>query len=90
MLHSMGSQRFGRDLVSEHNYKHIKEITHENLLYSTESFTQCSVVTQMGKKSKKEEVYVCVQLTHFVVQQELTQHWRANMLQKKSILKKKY
>ena len=32
----------------------IKYITNENLLYSTGNFTQCSVVTQMGRKSKKE------------------------------------
>ena len=31
-----------------------------NLLYSTGNFTQCSVVTWMGEKSKKEGIYVRV------------------------------
>ena len=32
----------------------IKQITNENLLYSTGKSAQCSVETQMDKKSKKE------------------------------------
>ena len=35
-----------------------KQITNENLLYSTGNSTQCSVVTQMGRKSKNEGIDV--------------------------------
>ena len=35
----------------------IKQIT-ENILCSTENATQCSVVTKIGRKSKKEKIYV--------------------------------
>ena len=34
----------------------IKQITNENLLGSTGNSTQCSVVTQMGRKSKDEGI----------------------------------
>ena len=38
----------------------IKQVTNENLLYSSGNSIQCSVMTQMGRKSKKEEIYVHV------------------------------
>ena len=38
----------------------IKLITNGNLLYSSGNHTQCSVVTLVGKKSKKEEIYVSI------------------------------
>ena len=38
----------------------IKQITNENLLYSTGNSTQCSVVTYTVKESKKEWIYVYV------------------------------
>ena len=46
------------------------------LLYSTGSATPCSVVKQMGRKSKKEEhtcvcAYTHTLLIHFAVQQKL-------------------
>ena len=59
----------------------IKQITNESLLYSTGNSTQCSAVTEVGRKSKKERVYVYVQLIHFAVQQKLTQHCKAIILQ---------
>ena len=34
-----------------------------------------SVMTYMGKESKKEWIYVYVELIHFAVQQKLTQHF---------------
>ena len=37
---------------------YIKQITNEGLLYSTGNSTQCSVVTYMRRKSKKEGIYV--------------------------------
>ena len=36
------------------NWATREEIANKDLLYSTENFTQCSVMTYMGKKSKKE------------------------------------
>jgi len=33
--------------------------------------------------SKREGVYVCIELIHFIVQQKLTQHWEAVILQLK-------
>ena len=48
----------------------IQQITNENLLYNTGSSTQYSVVTLMGRKSKKEGIDVDVYLIHFAVQQE--------------------
>ena len=46
-------------------------ITNENLLCSTGNSTQCSVVTYMGRKFKKEWLYYTLQLIHFAVQQKL-------------------
>ena len=37
----------------------------------------------MGKKSKKEGVYVYVRLIHFAVQQKLTQQCKGTILKKK-------
>ena len=37
-----------------------KQITNKNLLYSTGNSTQYSVMTYMGKESKKEWIYVYV------------------------------
>ena len=61
----------------------IKKITNENLLYGTGNSTQHSVVTQMGKKSKKRGNIYTVQLIHFTVQEKLTQHYKATILQQK-------
>jgi len=38
----------------------VKQMTNENLLYSTGNSTQHSVVIQMGRKSKKEGTYVYI------------------------------
>ena len=37
---------------------YMKQVTNENLLCNTGNSTQCSVVTQMGRESKKEWIYV--------------------------------
>ena len=60
---------------------YIKQITNNNLLYSTGNSTQCSVMTYMGIESKKEWIYIYVQLIHFAVQQKLTQHCKSTILQ---------
>ena len=39
---------------------YINYITNKDLLYSTGNSTQCSVMTYMGKESKKEWIYVYV------------------------------
>ena len=50
--------------------------------------SSCSVVTQMGRKSKKEGMYVYIQLIHFAVQEKLTQHCKATPLHLKLIKNK--
>ena len=37
---------------------HIKQVTNENILYSTGNSTQYPVITYMGKEYKKEYAYV--------------------------------
>ena len=39
---------------------YVKQITNKNLLYSTENFTQYSVMAHVGKESKKEWIRVYV------------------------------
>ena len=58
-----------------------KWITNENILSSTENSTSCTVVTWMGRKSKREGMYAYVELTHFAVQRKLTEHCKTTMLQ---------
>ena len=60
---------------------HIKQVTNENLLYSTGNSIQYSVMASMGRKSKKQGIYIYMYLIHFVVQQKLTQHCTATILQ---------
>ena len=38
----------------------IKQITNENVLYSTGNSTQCSVMTYVGRKSEKKEICVYI------------------------------
>ena len=57
-----------------------KQRANESLLYSTGNSTRCSVITYMGRKSKKEEVYVYIWLTHSTVQQKITRHGKAAVL----------
>ena len=50
----------------------IKQITIKDLLYSTANATQYSVMIYKGTESKKERIYVYVQLIHFAVYLKLT------------------
>ena len=50
----------------------IKQVTSENLPYSTENSTQRSAGMEMGRKSKKEGICVYMWLSHFAVQQKIT------------------
>ena len=45
----------------------IKQVTNESLLYNSVLY-----VTKVGRKYKKEGMYVCVWLIHFAIQQKLT------------------
>ena len=66
----------------------VKQIASGNLLYSTGNSAQCSVTTQIrgmgpgvGGRSKREGIYVYIQLIHLIVQRKLTQHCEAILLQ---------
>ena len=60
----------------------VKSMTNENLLHSTRnSTTQCSVVSWMRRKSKREGIYAYVWLIHFDVQKKIAQHCKATVLQ---------
>ena len=52
-----------------------------NLLYSTGSPSQYSVMTYVGKEFEKEWLCVYVYLIHFAVLQKLTQHCKSVVLQ---------
>ena len=45
------------------------------------TLTQPSVMTKMGRKSKKEGICVYTELIHFSEQNKLTQHCEATVLQ---------
>ena len=49
-------------------------MTNKYLLYCTGNSTQYSLVTYIGKESKKEWICGHVKLIHFTVQQKLTQN----------------
>ena len=53
----------------------IFKMDNKDLLYSTGNSTQYSVMTYMGKESKKEWIYV--KLIHCAIQQNLTQHCKS-------------
>ena len=59
----------------------LKQISNKDLLYSSGSSAQDSVITYMGKEFEKEEIYIYVELNHFPVRLKLTQHCEATMLQ---------
>ena len=61
----------------------VKQMTSKDLPYSTGNSTQYSIMTYMGKEWKKEWIYVNVWLTHFALQQKLTQHCKSIRLQLK-------
>ena len=59
-----------------------KQVSDKILLDSTGSSTPCSMVTCMGRQSKKRScIHIYKELIHFVVQQELTQRCKATGLQ---------
>ena len=77
--------------IDIHTLTFIKQIASGKLLYGTGSSGCCSVMTQrggirVGGRLKREGIYICLQLIHFIVQQKLTQHRKAIILQ----FKKRY
>ena len=61
----------------------IQQVTNADLLHSTGNSVQCSVVTRVGRKSRKQGIYMHVQLIHHVDGQKLIQHWKATLFQKR-------
>ena len=57
------------------------ETADEILLYSAGRCTQGSVLTSMGRKSRREGICVYVQLIHFAAQWRLTQHCKGTISQ---------
>ena len=55
----------------------IKQIASKNFLYSTGNFTQNSMVTQMGRKSKKEGISISINIYTYI----LTQQCKATIFQ---------
>ena len=49
-----------------YTHTHIKQITNKDLLHSTVNSTQYSVMTYLGKGSKKEWICVYVYLIHLI------------------------
>ena len=56
---------FGMDIYT---LPSVKQMTNKALLYSPGNSTQRSVMTCVGKRSNKGQMYVYVQLIHFVVE----------------------
>ena len=55
-----------------HTLLYIKQTTRKDVLDNTGNSTQDSVMTYVGKESKKEQIYVYVQLIHFAAHLKLT------------------
>ena len=51
------------------------------LLYSTENFIQYPVTTIMERNMKNVHIYIYIYLSHFAVEQKLTQHCKLTVLQ---------
>ena len=65
-----------------------KQIASGKLLYNTRSPAQCSVMTyRMGRRLKREGIYVYLWLIHIVLWQKPTQHCKAINIQWKINLK---
>ena len=58
---------------------YIKEATNEGLLHSTGNSTQHSIMTYMGKESKRGDTCVCITDSLFCTPE--TQHCESNILQ---------
>ena len=66
--------------VSRCKLLHLEWINHKVLLYSTGNYIQYPVINRKGKEYKKR-MSICVWLSHFAVQQKLTQHCPSTTLQ---------
>ena len=61
---------------------HLEWINTKVLLYSTGNCIQYPVINHNGKEYLKR-MYICVQLSHFAVQQRLTQRCKSTIFQLK-------
>ena len=84
-----GSQVLPTSLTDYYPKRERKQYSHV-VNNKNPSSAQCSVMTQrggmgkaLGRRLKKDGIYVYIQLIHSVVQQKLTQHCKATMLQLK-------
>ena len=60
----------------------VKQRAGGNLQYNTGSSAWCSVMSWMvGGRTKREGIYVYIEQSHLIVQQKLTQHCKAIILQ---------
>ena len=82
-----GSQVLPTSLTDYYPKRERKQYSHV-VNNKNPSSAQCSVMTQrggmgkaLGRRLKKDGIYVYIQLIHFVVQQKLTQHCKAIILQ---------
>ena len=66
-----------------------RPVTNKNLLYHTGSSTQYSVMTDMGKESEKEWIYVYVYPIHLTAHLKLTQHCKSTISNKKLFKKRR-
>ena len=86
-LYGYQEEKEGRDELRYWNWHTdllilcVKWTTTENLVSTPGNSAQGSVVTWMRRKSEREGAYVYIQLIHFIVQQELTQHCKASIFQ---------
>ena len=69
--------------VGRRKLLHLEWIHNKVLLYSTGNYIQYSVTNHNGKECEKEYIiYIYVyNLSHFAVQQKLTQHCKSTILQ---------
>ena len=72
---------WGAIAYSIYTLVYIKQINNKDLLYSTGSYTQYSVIIYKGKEPEKERMYVYVWPVHFAVHQKLKQHCKSTILQ---------
>ena len=65
-------------MINIYTLLYIKQIN-KDLLYSTGNSIQYLVITDNGKESENEYIYIClyVQLVHFAVHVKLIQHWKS-------------
>ena len=67
--------------VSIRKLLYIEWINNKVLLYSTENYIQYPMINHNGKEYLKKNVYICIYVLYFAVEQKLTQHCKSTILQ---------